>query len=139
LNQADQALKALKALKALTTQHARQARHRRRLTPRSGPTPPFDCPVRRSPESPSRDDPLLGSGEPDGDMRLSRRVATLIVGGVAVLVVSVSACEQKQVDEPVSARTYQLAVSRSSDRSSSVPLTGRLLGGRFYVFVSPDT
>jgi hypothetical protein len=71
-------------------------------------------------------------------MRFSRRVATLIVGGVAVLVVSVSACQQKRVDEPASARTYQLAVSRSSDRSSWTPLTGRVLRGRFYVFASPD-
>jgi hypothetical protein len=71
-------------------------------------------------------------------MRFRRRVATLIVAGVAVLVVSVSACQQRRVDEPASAGTYQLAVSRSSDRSSWMPLTGRLLDGRFYVFVSPD-
>ena len=71
-------------------------------------------------------------------MRFSRRVATLIVGGVAVLAVSVSACERKQPDEPASAGTYQLAVSRSPDRSSWMPLTGRLLAGRVYVFASPD-
>ena len=72
-------------------------------------------------------------------MRSSRRVAILIVGGVAALVASVSACAQKRVDEPVSAGTYQLAVSRSPDRSSWVPLTGRVVGGRVYVFASPDT
>jgi hypothetical protein len=70
-------------------------------------------------------------------MRFSRRIAALTVG-VAVLVVSVSAWAQRRVDERVSARTYQLAVSRSPDRSSWVPLTGRLLGGRVYVFASPD-
>jgi hypothetical protein len=68
----------------------------------------------------------------------SRRIATLIVG-VAVLVVSVSACQQKRVEEPASVGTYQLAVSRSPDRSSWLPLTGRLLTGRVYVFASPDT
>jgi hypothetical protein len=68
----------------------------------------------------------------------SRRVATLIVVGVAVLVVSVSACQQKRVDQPASAAAYQLAVSRSLDRSSWMPLTGRLLAGRVFVFASPD-
>jgi hypothetical protein len=72
-------------------------------------------------------------------MRSSRRVATLIAGGVAVLVVSVSACQQQQPDEPGSARTYQLAVSSSPDRSRRVPLTGHLLAGRVYVFANPDT
>jgi hypothetical protein len=76
--------------------------------------------------------------EPDGDMRFSRRVATLIVGGFAVLAASVSACERKQVDEPESVGTYQLAVSRSPDRSSRVPLSGRLVAGRVYVFADPD-
>jgi hypothetical protein len=69
-------------------------------------------------------------------MCFSRRVVALSV--VAVLVVSVSACAQKRADEPVPAETYQLAVSRSPDRSNWVPLTGRLLAGRVYVFASPD-
>jgi hypothetical protein len=70
-------------------------------------------------------------------MRFSRRIAALPVV-VGVLVVSVSACAHKRVDERVSGGTYQLAVSRSPDRSSWVPLTGRLLAGRVYVFASPD-
>jgi hypothetical protein len=73
----------------------------------------------------------------DGDMRFSRRVAALTVG-VAVLAVSMAACEQKRRDDRVSARTYELAVSRSPDRSSWMPLSGRLLGGRVFVFASPD-
>jgi hypothetical protein len=71
-------------------------------------------------------------------MRFRRRVAALTVG-VAVLAVSVAACERQRPDDRVSARTYQLVVSRSPDRSSRLPLTGRLLGGRVYVFASPDT
>ncbi len=70
-------------------------------------------------------------------MRCSRQVAALTIG-VAVVVASVSACERKRVDERAPARTYQLAVSTSPDRSGSVPLSGRLLSDRVCVFASPD-
>jgi hypothetical protein len=69
-------------------------------------------------------------------MRCRRRVAALVIG-LAVLVGSVSACARKRVGEPAPARTYQLAVSASHDRSRWLPLSGRLLGGRVYVFASP--
>jgi hypothetical protein len=69
-------------------------------------------------------------------MRCSRRVAALTIG-IVVLVASASACERKRVDERAPARTYQLAVGRSPDRPGSVPLSGRLLNGRVYVFSSP--
>jgi hypothetical protein len=71
-------------------------------------------------------------------MCFRRRVAAFAVG-VAVLAVSVVACERQRPDDRVSGRTYQLVVSRSPDRSSRLPLTGRLLNGRVYVFASPDT
>jgi hypothetical protein len=72
----------------------------------------------------------------------SRRLAALTLG-IAVLVMSVSACARMRAGgdpagDPAASMTYQLTVGTSPDSSSVMALTGRRLRGRVYLFANPS-
>jgi hypothetical protein len=71
-----------------------------------------------------------------------RRLAALTLG-IAVLVMSVSACTRmrtggERTRDPAASMTYQLAVGTSPDLSGAMALTGRRLRGRVYLFANPS-
>ena len=61
------------------------------------------------------------------------------VFAVVVALIVMGGAELIPGDSSVSASTYNLLVSKSSSRSSPVPLAGQTVSGSIYVFTGPDS